>query len=161
MFNVCLLILAENWESGVVLVQLGLHSQQMFFSSSPIQWIPGFLSPWIKRQGVKITIHSHLPTKAQTQSTWSLPFNVRSTVNNFVDWPHIGAVMHYSGYVEPRDGAVSVLLSSQQEAVACVRCIQKESHVLKGSCLRAAEIENVAVWATGKRQVLPKIRQIR
>jgi hypothetical protein len=57
---------------------------------------------------------------------------IRSTVNNFVDWPHIGAVMHYRGYVEPRDGAVSVLLSSQQEAVACVRCIQKESHCSEG-----------------------------
>jgi hypothetical protein len=41
--------------------------------------------------------------------------------NNCVDWPHSGAVMHNSGYVEPRDGAVSMLLSSQQEAVASVR----------------------------------------
>jgi hypothetical protein len=57
---------------------------------------------------------------------------IRTTVNNFVDWSHIGAVMHYSGYVEPRDGAVSVLLSSQQEAVACVRCILKESHCCEG-----------------------------
>jgi hypothetical protein len=57
---------------------------------------------------------------------------IRSTANNFVDWPHIGAVMLYSGYVEPRDGAVSFLLSSQQEAVACVRCIQKESHCSEG-----------------------------
>jgi hypothetical protein len=32
--------------------------------------------------------------------------------------------------------------------------------VVKGSCLQAPEIENVAVWATGKRQVLPKFRQI-
>jgi hypothetical protein len=64
---------------------------------------------------------------------WSALFLViRSTFNNFVDWPHIGAVMHYSGYLEPRDGAVSVLLSSQQEAVACVRCIQKESHSCEG-----------------------------
>jgi hypothetical protein len=57
---------------------------------------------------------------------------LRSTVNNFVDWPHIGAVMHYSGYVEPRDGAVSFLLSSQQEAVTCVLCIQKENHCCEG-----------------------------
>jgi hypothetical protein len=70
---------------------------------------------------------------------------VRSTVNNFVDWPHIGALMHCNEHVEPRDGAVSFLLSSQQEPVACVRCIQKESHCCEGSCLRAAEIENVAV----------------
>jgi hypothetical protein len=67
-----------------------------------------------------------------------------STVNNFVDRPHIGAVMHYSGYVEPRDGAVSFLLSSQQEAVAC-GVFRKKVTVLKGGCLRAAEIENVAV----------------
>jgi hypothetical protein len=33
---------------------------------------------------------------------------------------------------ESRDGAVSVLLSSQQEAVACVRCIQKDSHCSEG-----------------------------
>jgi hypothetical protein len=58
--------------------------------------------------------------------------NIRSTVNNFVDWPHIGAVMHYSGYVEPRDGVMSFLLSSQQEAVAYVRCIQKESRCCEG-----------------------------
>jgi hypothetical protein len=44
--------------------------------------------------------------------------DIRSTVNNYVDWSHSGAVMHYSEYMEPRDGAVSVLLSSQQEAVA-------------------------------------------
>jgi hypothetical protein len=50
-----------------------------------------------------------------------------------MDWPHIGAVMHYSGYVEPQDGAVSFLLSHQQEAVTCVRCIQKKVTVLKGA----------------------------
>jgi hypothetical protein len=32
---------------------------------------------------------------------------------------------------------------------------RKKVTVVKGSCLRAAEIENVAVWAMGKRQVLP------
>jgi hypothetical protein len=42
-----------------------------------------------------------------------------------VDWPHIGAVM-YSGYVEPLDGAVSFLLSSQQEAVACMCVVYSE-----------------------------------
>jgi hypothetical protein len=31
------------------------------------------------------------------------------TVNNFVDWPRSGSVMHNSRYVEPQDGAVSVL----------------------------------------------------
>jgi hypothetical protein len=39
---------------------------------------------------------------------------LRSTVNNFVNWPHNDAVMHCSGKVEPQDCAVSVLLSSQQ-----------------------------------------------
>jgi hypothetical protein len=57
---------------------------------------------------------------------------IHSTVNNFVDWSHIGTVMHCSGYVEPRDGAVSFLLLSQQEAVACVWCIQKKSHCSEG-----------------------------
>jgi hypothetical protein len=51
----------------------------------------------------------------------------RGTVNNLVEWPHSGAVMHCGEYMEPRDGALSVLLSSQKEAVACVLCIQKES----------------------------------
>ena len=51
-----------------------------------------------------------------------------SAVNNFVDWQQSGAVMRYSGYVEPQDGALSVLVLSQPELVARVRCIQKESH---------------------------------
>jgi hypothetical protein len=38
---------------------------------------------------------------------------------------------------------------------------RKKVAVVKGSCLRPAEIENVAVGARRKRQVLPKIRQIR
>jgi hypothetical protein len=29
--------------------------------------------------------------------------------------------------MEPRDGVVSILLSSQQAVLACVQCIQKES----------------------------------
>jgi hypothetical protein len=37
----------------------------------------------------------------------------RNTANNYVDYPHSGAVTHYSGYLEPRVGAVSVHLSSQ------------------------------------------------
>jgi hypothetical protein len=36
--------------------------------------------------------------------------------NNFVDWPHSGAVMRYSEYNGPRNGATFVPLSSQQEA---------------------------------------------
>jgi hypothetical protein len=61
-----------------------------------------------------------------------LQLNIRSTVNNFMDCPHSGAVMHYSGYVEPRDGALSFLPSSQQEAVVCMWGIQKESHCCDG-----------------------------
>jgi hypothetical protein len=60
--------------------------------------------------------------------TQPLTLSIRRTVNNFMDWPYSGAVMHYSGYVEPRDGAVSILLLSQQEAVVCIWCIQKEHH---------------------------------
>jgi hypothetical protein len=37
---------------------------------------------------------------------------------------------------------------------------RKKVTFLEGSCLRAAKIENVAVWAMGKHQVLPKIRQL-
>jgi hypothetical protein len=61
---------------------------------------------------------------------------IRGTVNNFVEWPHSVAVMHCSEYMEPRDSAVSVLLSSQEEAVVCVLCIHKECHC---SFLRAAK----------------------
>jgi hypothetical protein len=45
---------------------------------------------------------------------------IRNTVNNFVDWLHSGAVMKYSGYVKPGDGAISILLSFQQGALAIV-----------------------------------------
>jgi hypothetical protein len=72
-----------------------------------------------------------------------------------VDLPHSGAVMHYSGYTEPWDGALSILLLLHACGV-----FRKKVTVVKGS-LWAAEIENVAVWATGKYQVLPKIRQMR
>lgn len=36
-----------------------------------------------------------------------------------MDCPHSGDLMHCGGYVEPQDGAMS-LLSFQQEAVTCV-----------------------------------------
>jgi hypothetical protein len=49
-----------------------------------------------------------------------------------MDWLHSGAVMHYRKYVEPRDVAMSVLLSSQQEAVAYLWCMKKESHCCDG-----------------------------
>jgi hypothetical protein len=38
---------------------------------------------------------------------------------------------------------------------------RKKFTVVKGSCLQVVEIEDVEVRATGKCQVLPKIRQIR
>jgi hypothetical protein len=69
---------------------------------------------------------------------------IRSTVNNFVDWPHSGAVMHYSGYVESRDGAVSFSCPRKKQSRAC-NVFRKKFTVVKGSCLQAAEIENVAV----------------
>jgi hypothetical protein len=53
--------------------------------------------------------------------------------------------MHYSGYMELQDGAMSVFHLSQQEAVACVQVFRKEVIVVKGSCLRVKEIENVTV----------------
>jgi hypothetical protein len=92
---------------------------------------------------------------------WSTNRNyILSTVGNSVDWSHSGAVMYHSRYVEPRDGAASVIFSPQQEAVACFRCIENKVTVVKGSFLGAAEIGIVAVWAAWKFQVLPKIRQI-
>jgi hypothetical protein len=47
--------------------------------------------------------------------------------------------------MELQDGAVSVLLLSQQEAVACVQVFRKKVTVVKGSCLRVTEIENITV----------------
>jgi hypothetical protein len=41
-------------------------------------------------------------------------------------WPHRGTVMHYSGYMGPQDGAVSILLLSQQEVVLCVHAVYSE-----------------------------------
>jgi hypothetical protein len=39
--------------------------------------------------------------------------DIHSTVNNFMDRQHSGAAIHYSVYVEPREGAMPILLSSQ------------------------------------------------
>jgi hypothetical protein len=76
----------------------------------------------------------------------NVPFmcnHMRSTVNDFMNCLHSGAGMHCSSrYVGPRDGAVSDLLSPQQEAVVC---ILRKVTVVKGSYVREAEIENVAV----------------
>jgi hypothetical protein len=52
--------------------------------------------------------------------------------------------MHYSGHLEPEDDAMSFLPSSQQEAVVRVSCIfRKKGTIVKGSYLRAAEIEKM------------------
>jgi hypothetical protein len=65
--------------------------------------------------------------------------SIRGTVNNFVEWPHSGAVMHCSEYIEPRDGAVSVLLSSQKKQLRVCGVFRKNTIAMKGSFLRAAK----------------------
>jgi hypothetical protein len=66
-----------------------------------------------------------------------------------MDWVLSGTVIHYNRYVEPQEGIMSVLLSSRQEAVACVQCMQKVI-VEKGKCLPAAQIKNASFsnWKT-------------
>jgi hypothetical protein len=49
-----------------------------------------------------------------------------------VDGLHSGVVMRCGKYVDPQDGAMSILLSSQEEAFACMLCIQKENHCYEG-----------------------------
>jgi hypothetical protein len=78
--------------------------------------------------GCLATIRGFLPCRCLA----TIRGYIRGIVNNFVEWPHSGAVMHFNQYMEPRDGAMSVLLSSQKEAVACVLYIQKECHYCKG-----------------------------
>jgi hypothetical protein len=65
----------------------------------------------------------------EKRTVWLL----HSKVNNFVDWPHCGADIHYRGYVEPRDGAVSVL-SLRQEACGVFR--KKGIHSFVPCCER-------------------------
>jgi hypothetical protein len=76
--------------------------------------------------------------------------NVPSTIKNSVDWPHSGAVMHFSGYVKQQDGVISVILSSQQEVVACVRCIQKESHCCEGQLSASGRNRECRSLSNGK-----------
>jgi hypothetical protein len=76
---------------------------------------------------IRVAINTYSPLYKHNCSP-----NIRSAVINFADWPHSSAAMHYSGHVEPRDGAVSVLLSSQQEAIVCVTVVKEN--------LRLAEI---------------------
>lgn len=52
---------------------------------------------------------------------------------------------------------MSVLVLSQQEAVPCVRCIQKVTVVKHSCCLRAAEIENIALSQLGKVKFCQKL----
>jgi hypothetical protein len=46
--------------------------------------------------------------------------HIFSAVNNLMDWPRRGTVMNYSGYMEPQDGAMSILLLFKQEAILCM-----------------------------------------
>jgi hypothetical protein len=48
---------------------------------------------------------------------------------------------------------------SKEQLVACGKFI-KEITIVKGSCLRDAEIENLEVSAMGIHRVLPKVTQI-
>jgi hypothetical protein len=85
--------------------------------------------------GTHIQEHSsliRLNTLSSRRNSLSEMYHIRGRVNNFVEWPHSGAAMHCSEYMEPRDGAVSVLLSSQKEEDACLLCIQKECHCCEG-----------------------------
>jgi hypothetical protein len=77
------------------------------------------------------------------------PYPFITYQTNFMDWPHSGDVMHHSEYMEPRDSAVSVLLSSQQKQLCVCVCVcvcvrarmrvhgvfRKKVHVAKGNCL--------------------------
>lgn len=72
-----------------------------------------------------------LSTDFTTHALLLFALLLRSTVNNFVGWPQ-GAVLQYNGYVGPHDGVTSDLLLSQPESLACVQCIQKESHCCRG-----------------------------
>jgi hypothetical protein len=62
--------------------------------------------------------------------------------------------------VEPRDGGMSIFSHPSKKQLRACGVFRKKVTVVKDSFLRAAEIENVAVCATGKRQVLLKITQI-
>jgi hypothetical protein len=59
--------------------------------------------------------------------------------------------MQYSGYVEPGTGALSVLLSFQQEAVVCVWCIQEENYCCEGELSATGgnrEYRSLSNWKT-------------
>jgi hypothetical protein len=78
------------------------------------------------------------------------------TVNNFLSWPHSGVVMRYSRYVEPRDSAASVLLSSQQETVACLRCSRKESRSYGVQLSASGENRECRSLSKGKTSICAK-----
>jgi hypothetical protein len=60
--------------------------------------------------------------------------------------------------MKSQDGVVSILISSQQEAVVCVcHVFRKKVCFVTGSSLSAVKIKNVRVRAMGKFQVLPKL----
>jgi hypothetical protein len=70
--------------------------------------------------------------------------DIHSTVNNFVEWPHSGAVIHYSGRVGHKIVPCPLSCPSIKQLHMC-SVFQMKVTVVKGSCLRAAEIENVEV----------------
>jgi hypothetical protein len=55
---------------------------------------PLILNLWLMTHQIQIT-NKMVCNKHYTSD------NLHSTVNNFVDWLHSGAVMHYGRYVEP------------------------------------------------------------
>jgi hypothetical protein len=75
---------------------------------------------------VEATVHITWPL----MKTANLYKDICSTVSNFVAWSHSGAVMHCTGYVEPWDAAMSILLSFQKKQFCA--CVYSESHCCKG-----------------------------
>jgi hypothetical protein len=72
-------------------------------------------------------------------------FSIRSIVNIFVDWPHSGAVMCYSSYVETQDGALSIFSHPGKKQLRACDVFGKKVTVVDSSYCQAVEIENVAV----------------
>jgi hypothetical protein len=71
----------------------------------------------------------------------SYPAHICSTVNNFMERPHSGSVMHYSRCVEP-----SPFLScpSKKQLHVC-GTFGKKVTVVKGTCLLAVDVRNAAI----------------
>jgi hypothetical protein len=96
-------------------------------ADSSVQSFLGVPSPFctlliLRYSPLVVHFHNRLPTLKNCM------YVVQSIL---MDWQHSRALMLYTGYVEPRDGAVSVssLVLARR---GCVRCIQKESHCCEG-----------------------------